>query len=70
MLAAWPRKACDRVPRKLVWWSLRKRGVPERIVNIVKDTYEEATTEVRIGGMHTPKFKVEVGLHLRVEGQP
>ena len=32
-------KAYDRVPRELIWWSLRKKGVPEGFVTIVHDFY-------------------------------
>ena len=29
-------KAFDRVPRKVIWWSLRKLGVDEWIIRLVK----------------------------------
>ena len=29
-------KAYDRVPRDFVYWSLRKRKVPEKLVRLVK----------------------------------
>ena len=29
-------KAFDRVPRKVLWWALRKRGIPEWIVSAVQ----------------------------------
>ena len=34
-------KACDKVPRKLVWEALRRRGVDERYVKVVKDMYKD-----------------------------
>ena len=43
-------KAYDRVPRKLIWWSLRKKGVPEAYIK----TTREGNTEY---------FNVKVGLH-------
>ena len=32
-------KAFDRIPRYLIWWCLRKKGVPEAYVQIVQDMY-------------------------------
>ena len=29
-------KAFDRVPRKVLWWALRKADIPERIVCLVQ----------------------------------
>ena len=39
-------KAYDRVPRQEVWRCLREQGVPEKYVRLVKDTYEDARTQV------------------------
>ena len=40
-------KAYDRVPRQEVWRCLREQGVPEKYVRLVKDTYEDARTQVK-----------------------
>ena len=32
-------KAFDRIPRDLIWWCLRKKGVPEEYVKTVQDMY-------------------------------
>ena len=56
-------KAHDRVPRYLVYWSLRKRKVPEKLVRLVKATYKKATTVVRTAHGKTGQFEIEVGLH-------
>ena len=40
-------KAYDKVPRKLVWEALRRRGVDERYVKVVKDIYKGARTSVK-----------------------
>ena len=41
-------KAYDRVPRDLVYWSLRKRKVPEKLVRLVKATYKKAAKQVSL----------------------
>ena len=40
-------KAYDRVPRDLVYWCLRRRGVPEKLVRLVEATYHGASTVMR-----------------------
>ena len=37
-----PEKAFDHVPRKVKWWALRKLGVAEWIVRLVKGMYANA----------------------------
>ena len=32
-------KAYDRVPMELIWYSLRREGVPEAYINIIRDMY-------------------------------
>ena len=41
-------KAFDRVPRKVMEWAMRKRGLPEAIVRAVTSLYEGARTRVRV----------------------
>ena len=56
-------KAFDRVPRELIWISLRRSGVPEKWVEVVKDMYKEAKTTVRTPCGETGTFGVAVGVH-------
>ena len=49
-------KAFDRIPRDLIWWCLRQKGVPEEYVKIVQDMYRSSKGE-------TEYFPIEVGLH-------
>ena len=56
-------KAYDRVPRQEVWRCLREQGVPEKYVRLVKDTYEDARTQVKTSIGLTGHITVRVGLH-------
>ena len=42
---------------------LREPGVPEKYVRLVKDTYEDARTQVKTSIGLTGKITVRVGLH-------
>jgi hypothetical protein len=41
--------AFDHVPRKVIEWALRKKGVNERLVGAVIRLYEGAKTKVKVG---------------------
>ena len=56
-------KAFDRVPRKVLEWTMRKRGMPEAMVRAVMSLYEGAKTRVRVG-LELSEFEVKVGVHL------
>ena len=56
-------KAFDRVPRKVIWWALRKLGVEEWIVRLVQGMYANARSRVRVGEGYSEEFKVKVGVH-------
>ena len=56
-------KAYDRVPRELVYWCMRKRGIPEKLIELVKATYKGAKTIVRTAVVNTLPFEIKVGLH-------
>ena len=56
-------KAFDRVPRKVMEWAMRKRGLPEAIVRAVMSLYEGARTRVRVGSELSEEFEVKVGVH-------
>lgn len=56
-------KAFDRVPREVLYWSLRKKGVTEKTVRIIKSMYEGARTSVRCRVGNTANFEIRVGLH-------
>ena len=56
-------KAYDRVPRELIWWCLRKKGVPEGYVTIIQDMYNDCETLVSTRTGDTEYYHVGVGLH-------
>ena len=56
-------KAFDRVPRKVIWWALRKLGVEERIVQVVQGMYANARSRVRVVEGYSEEFEVKVGVH-------
>ena len=51
-------KAFDRVPRKIIWWALRKFSVEEWIVRCMQ---MHGSVSVLVWG--TMKFEVNVGVH-------
>ena len=56
-------KAFDRVPRKVIWWALRKLGVEEWIVRLVQGMYANAQSRVHVGEGYSEEFEVKVGVH-------
>ena len=56
-------KAFDRVPREVLWWALRRVGVDEWIVKVIKSMYEGVTTSVKMNGEESANFEVKVGVH-------
>ena len=56
-------KVFDRVPRKVIWWALRKLGVEEWIVRLVQGMYANERSHVRVGEGYSEEFKVKVGVH-------
>ena len=56
-------KAFDRVPRKVIWWAMRKLGIEEWIIRLVQAMYADATSSVRINNTFSKKFGVKVGVH-------
>ena len=56
-------KAFDRVPRKIIWWALRKLGVEEWIMRLVQGMYANARSRVPVGEGFSKEFVVKVGVH-------
>ena len=49
-------KAFDCVPRKVIWWALRKLGVEEWIVRLVQGMYANAPSRVCVGEGFSKEF--------------
>ena len=56
-------KAFDRVPREVIRFALRRKGVPESLVNGVVSLYEGCKTAVLVDGELSSSFSVKVGVH-------
>ncbi|KAJ8719891.1 hypothetical protein PYW08_012066 [Mythimna loreyi] len=57
-------KAFDCVPRDVIWWALRSKGVPETYVDIIRDMYRDSASVVRTAVGDTKPFLITVGVHL------
>ena len=57
------KKAFDRVPRKVMEWVMRKKGLSEVIVWAVMSVCDGANTRVRVGSAYSEEFEVKVGVH-------
>ncbi|XP_046864746.1 uncharacterized protein LOC124459301 [Xenia sp. Carnegie-2017] len=56
-------KAFDKVPRKVIEYALRKKGVTENMVRAVMETYEGVEAVVTEEGARSGVFEVKVGVH-------
>ena len=55
-------KAFDGVPRKVMEWALRKKGLAEVLVQAEMSLYEGSRTKVRVGSGTSEEFRVQVGV--------
>ena len=56
-------KVFDRVPRKVLQWTLRKNGMPEVLVRSVISLNDGAKTKVMVHSELLEEFVVIVGMH-------
>ena len=56
------RKAYDSVPREAMWVALRKLGVPEAMVGLIRSFHEGMTAKIRLDGTLLDQISVRNGL--------
>ncbi|KAK9168813.1 hypothetical protein Syun_000953 [Stephania yunnanensis] len=56
-------KACDRVPRDVLWWVLERKRVHARYIDTIKDMYDGVVTSIKTFGEATKEFPIMIGLH-------
>jgi hypothetical protein len=57
------KKAYDKVPRNVMWWTLQKHKLSSKYITLIKDMYDNVVTSVRISGGDTNDFPINIGLH-------
>ena len=58
-------RAFDRAPRKAIEWALRRQGIPERLVRLVKCMYKDLKIKVCAPGWNSELFfHIKIEVHL------
>ena len=56
-------KAFDWTPREVIRFALRRKGVPEYLLNGVMSLYKGCKTAVSVDGEQSSSFSLKVGIH-------
>ena len=56
------KKAFNRIPRRVMQWALRKKGLPGILVKAVMRLCESSKTKVEVGSEFSEEFYVAVGM--------
>ncbi|VDL78169.1 unnamed protein product [Nippostrongylus brasiliensis] len=57
------KKAYDRLPREVLWRSLREREVSEHLIQIIRDMYSGSRATIRTPQGFTKKVDIAVAVH-------
>ena len=55
-------KAYDKVNQELLWIILDKRGVPEKMINLIRGFHEGSMASIKINGILSEPFELKCGL--------
>jgi Reverse transcriptase (RNA-dependent DNA polymerase) len=56
-------KAYDKIPRNIMWWTLKRKLVPTKYVTFIKDMYTNVITYVKACDSESDTFPIKIGLH-------
>ena len=56
-------KAYDKVSREVLWWTLMKKGVSIKYIDIIKDMFDGVMTNIRTCRGITSDFSITIELH-------
>ena len=51
------------MPRKVIWWEMRKLGIEEWKIRFVQAMYVDASSSVRVNNTFSEKIGVKLGIH-------
>ena len=54
------KKAFDRVPRKVLRWSLRKLGIDEWVIRLVKAMYSNAKSKAQVNDSSSAGVEIKI----------
>ena len=56
-------KACDKIPRNVMWWALEKHKASTKYIILIKDMYDNVVTSVRTSDDDADDFPIKIGRH-------
>jgi Reverse transcriptase (RNA-dependent DNA polymerase) len=56
-------KAYDKIPRNIMWWTLKRKLILTKSVTLIKDMYTNIMTCVRECDGESDTFLIKIGLH-------